>query len=116
MLEVPRAAKVVFGPGAADRRKLLIAVHEELDLAFAPPAGVVDAPRQVGAYVVPMPAESVENRVDLAIGQGIVPTPLRVEIGGVFRNVRQRVVDLIVVAVDRIVAEVFERYPRGLPE
>src|SRR6185437_10184493 len=37
-VEVVGAAEVVFRAGAADGRELGVAVHEELDLALAPPA------------------------------------------------------------------------------
>ena len=45
--ETPGAAEVVLGPGAADRRVLVVAVEVELDLALTPPAGVVAAPGQI---------------------------------------------------------------------
>src|SRR6185312_5225401 len=43
-VEVVGAAEIVLGAGAADGRELPVVVDEELDLAFAPPAGVVAAP------------------------------------------------------------------------
>src|SRR6185312_17063263 len=47
-IEVVGAAEVVLGAGAADGREDAVPIHEELDLALAPPAGVVDAPGHVG--------------------------------------------------------------------
>src|SRR5262249_18861190 len=43
-LEIPRAAEVVFCSSAANGRKFVVAIHEKLDLAFAPPAVAVDTP------------------------------------------------------------------------
>src|SRR5579883_502205 len=51
-VEVVGAAEIILGAGAADGRELLVVVDEELDLAFAPPAGVVAAPGHVGADIV----------------------------------------------------------------
>ncbi len=38
-VEIPGAAKVVLGAGAADRREIVVAVEIDLELALAPPAG-----------------------------------------------------------------------------
>src|SRR5208282_5673417 len=48
-VEVVRAAEVILGAGAADRRKLGVAVDEELYLALAPPSAVMNSPRHVSA-------------------------------------------------------------------
>lgn len=51
-VEVVGPAKVVFGSGSADRGELVVSVHEELDLAFAPPAVVVEPPCHVDTYIL----------------------------------------------------------------
>src|SRR5690606_17196394 len=61
MLEVPSAAEVVFGAGATNGRELIVAVHIELDLAFAPPTAVVDAPRDIGANVVALALDAFQQ-------------------------------------------------------
>src|SRR5262249_53106961 len=71
-VEVPGSAEVVLGPGAADRRELRVAVEVELDLALAPPAGPVDAPREVAADVLPGAAHPVQDRVGLAGGERLL--------------------------------------------
>src|SRR5690606_3697761 len=95
-VEVPGTAEVVLGPGTADGGELVVAVEVELHLALAPPAGVVDAPRQVGADVVTSALHAVEQRVHLAAGDGVAAPPLRVQVAGVVGNVVELVVDLVV--------------------
>ena len=51
-VEVPGAAKVVLGAGAADGRIIVVPVEVDLELALPPPAGRVDAPGEIGADVV----------------------------------------------------------------
>ena len=75
-----------------------VAVHEELDLALAPPAVVVDAPGQVGAHVVALPLHAVQQRMVLHVGQRIAAPPLGVEVGAVVGHLGQGVVDLVVEA------------------
>src|SRR5262245_27139891 len=113
VLEVVRAAEVVLGAGADDRGGVLVAVHVELDLAFSPPAVVVDAVGHVRADVVSLALDSVDQRVDLFVGEGIDPTELRVEIALVLSDVGQRVGDLV---VERhlFFADVLERDARAL--
>ena len=95
-VEVVGAAEVVLGARAADGRELRVAVHEELDLALAPPAVVVDAPGHVGADVVAPALDAVEDGVDVLVRQRVDAAELGVEVGGVVRHVGQRVVDLVV--------------------
>ena len=78
VLEVVRAAEVVLGAGATDRRVAFaatlfhvstnhatgqVAVEVELDLALAPPAVVVHLPCHVGADVVALALDTVKDRV-----------------------------------------------------
>ena len=53
-VEVPGAAKVVFGASAADRRVIVVAIEIDLELALAPPTGRIDAPGEVSADIVAM--------------------------------------------------------------
>src|SRR3954468_22947361 len=68
-LEVPGAAEVVLGAGAADGRPVGVSVQVELDLALAPPAVVVDAPGEVGADVVALALHAAEQGMDLLVGE-----------------------------------------------
>src|SRR5687767_10080546 len=67
MLEVPRPAEVILRSRAADRRPLIVTVEVELDLPFAPPAGVVDTPGEIRSYVMPLAPHPIEQRVHLLI-------------------------------------------------
>src|SRR3954464_8251579 len=93
-VEVPRATEVVLGTGAADGRELVVAVHVELDLALTPPTGTVDAPRQVGADVVPWALDTVQQRVHGLGRQRVAPPPLRVQVRRLLGYGAQPVVDL----------------------
>src|SRR5271165_3276169 len=79
-IEVPGAAEVVLGAGAADRRELLVAVDVELDLALAPPAGVVGTPGEIGADVFPRTLHAIKDRVQGARGERVAAVKLAVQI------------------------------------
>src|SRR5271166_4302518 len=79
-IEVPGAAEVVLGAGAADRRELLVAVDVELDLALAPPAGVVGAPGEIGANVLPHALDAIEDRMQGAGDERVAPVELAVQV------------------------------------
>src|SRR5262245_15877047 len=96
ILEVVAAAAIILGARAADRGIFLVAVHVELDLALAPPAVVVHAPRHVCADILALAFHVVEDRVDLLEGQGIGAAKLRVEVGGVVGDFVERVIDLVI--------------------
>ena len=95
-VEVVGAAEVVLGAGAADGGELAVAVEEEFDLALAPPAAVVDAPGHVGADVLALSPDAVEDGVDILVGERVHPPELGVEVGGVIGDVGEGVVDLVV--------------------
>ena len=86
-----------------------VAVHEELDLALAPPAGVVDAPGHVGADVLAAALHAVEDRVVLLVGQRVGAAELRVEVGRVLGHLGQRVVDLVVEDAEVVRVAVLDR-------
>ena len=92
-VEIIGAAKVILCAGAADRRPL-VAVEKELDLALAPPAGIVDAPGHISSDVMPAPANAVEHDIVLFERQRVRATKPCVEIGCVLGNVSQCIVDL----------------------
>ena len=53
-IEVPRAAKIIFGASAADGREFVVAIQIEFDFAFTPPAIVVNSPRDLRADIMPL--------------------------------------------------------------
>ena len=91
-----RTAEIILGSGAANRRKFLIAIHEELDLAFAPPARAVRAPGHIGSDVLSLSANAVENRIILFIRDRIDTPELSMQVAHVCRNLSQRVIDLVI--------------------
>src|SRR5690606_18903880 len=95
-IEIVGAAEIVLGARTADGGKVLVAIHEELDLALAPPAGIVDAPSHVGADIVAAALDTVDDRVVGAVGERIGAAELGVEIGGVLGDVGKGIVDLVV--------------------
>src|SRR5256885_3437939 len=81
-VEVPGAAEVVLGAGAADRRELLVTVQVELDLALAPPARPVHAPGDIRADVLPGAGDPVHDRVRRAGGERVAAVELGVQVAG----------------------------------
>jgi hypothetical protein len=79
-VEVPGAAEIVLGPGAADRGELLVAVEVELHLALTPPAGVVSAPGEIGADVFSGAVHSIKDRVQRAGGERVTAVELAVQV------------------------------------
>ena len=96
ILEVVGAAEVVLRARAADGGILAVAVEEELDLALAPPSGVVHAPAHVGAHIAAPARHALEQRVVLLIGQRVDAAELRVEVARVHRHGLDGVGDLVV--------------------
>ena len=98
--EVPCAVEVVLQARAADGGEIGVAVDVEFDLAFAPPAVGFDTPVHIGADVVAVALDVIQNGVVFFIGQGIDPAELGVEIEAV-RG------DLLFLAIDLIIHPVF---------
>jgi len=96
VLEIVRAAEIILGARAADRGELLVAVHKELDLPFAPPTVGIHAPSQVRAHVLAFPPNAFQDRVILLGRQRVDAAELGVEIGRIGGHVGQHVVDLVV--------------------
>ena len=115
VLEVVRAAEIVLGTGAADGGELRVPVQEELDLAFSPPALVVDAPGQVRSHVVALAAHSFQDGVVLLGRVRVRAAELGVEVARVGRDLPQRVGDLVV-EDHLLLVEVLEGDAGQLPE
>jgi len=64
ILEVVGTAEIILRAGPADGRELPIAVHKKLDFALAPPTGTVHLPRQVGAHVMSLAGDAVEDGIE----------------------------------------------------
>ena len=110
-VEVPCAAEVVLGAGARDRRIFRVVVEVELDLALAPPSVGVHAPGDVGADVVPLPFNALEQDVRCLVLEGVGATPLGVEVG-VIRVVAADLVRHLVVDTHVDDARVLDRQVR----
>ena len=96
IFKIPRAADVVFCSGSADRRELLISVHEKFNLALSPPAVAVDAPCEVGSDILSFSCCLVQNHIILFVFQRVVPMKLRVEIRRILCNGSFAVGNLII--------------------
>jgi hypothetical protein len=95
-IEVVRPAKVIFSARSADRGIARIAIHVELDLSFAPPAVVVDAPGQVSANILSLTAEAVEQHIVLLVRQGVGTTDLSMKVHRIVGNLREDIIHLVV--------------------
>lgn len=85
VLEIIRAAEVVFSPGSTDSRIFLVTVHVELDFPFTPPAVVVYTPRQVGTHILSLALHTVNQRVQRPLGR-VGAAELRMEVYFVLGN------------------------------
>ena len=90
IFKIIRAAEIILRARAADGGIFPVAIHVELDLSLAPPAGVVHAPGHVGADILPSPANSIQNRIILLIGQRIDPAELRILPPAAGKEITQR--------------------------
>src|SRR5260370_42314521 len=81
-VEVVRAAEIILCAGAANSRKLGVAVDKKLYLALAPPPVVMHAPGDISANVLSAPGDPVEDCIDFLVWQRIHPPELRTEAPG----------------------------------
>ena len=109
-VEVPGAAKVVLRAGAADRREIVVAVEVDLELALAPPAGGIDSPGEVGADVVTLTCDAVDENVRIACAKRVVAPELGVKIAQP-GDVMISFVGHLVVQLGIVIAEVLYREP-----
>ena len=114
-VEVIATAEIVFRSRSADSRPLGVAIHIEFDLAFAPPAVVVDAPGHIGADVLAFAFYVVEEGVVCLVWQRVGAVKLGVEIRGVAGDICEQVVDLVV-EHHFLDVDIFEGYAAFLAE
>ncbi len=114
-VEIIRATEIVFGSGATNGRELLIAIHEELDFAFAPPAIVINAPGHVNTNKLPCTFNVVNNGI-IGSHVRIGASKLGMKISRIVRNISQRVVNLIIQAHFILIIDVFHCNPTFLTE
>lgn len=84
VFKIVGTAEIILGASAADGGPLFVAIHKELDLAFAPPTSVVDTPRHVDADIVPLSLHAIENCVVSFVGQWVATPELSVEVADIF--------------------------------
>ena len=115
--EAPGAAEIVFGPRSADRGIIRIPVQIKLYLALSVPVPLQGGQRQVGAHVLSLSLHAVQDHIVLSLFREPLPAPLRMEISGILRQLlRQAVIHLIEKGMHILVALIFQRDPRLLPE
>ena len=109
LLDAPCQAHVVFAAGAADGGKLPVAVHIDLDLAFAPPLArvqVADADHRADEAALLLPLR--QQLEVLLLGGRVLAAEEHVQPAHVFGvTVAERVVDLVedrrgLAALDRV--------------
>ena len=86
ILEIVGAAEVILRARAADSGIIGVAIYVELDLPFSPPVGIVHAPGQISAHILSLALDSVQDGVDLLVGQRVHTAELGVEIGNLLRQ------------------------------
>ena len=106
--EAPGAAEVVFGSGTADGWVVLISVNIEFHFAFAVPVAFEGGEGEVGADVLAFAFYVVEDDVVVGFFGDALAAPLGVEVGGIFWDFGEAVVDLIEESRDVFVALVFD--------
>src|SRR6266487_2535907 len=96
MFEVPRTTEIIFCSCTANCGKILVAVQVEFDLALAPPASIIRLPCKIGTNVLSFAPYTIQQRMHLFITSRIATAPLDMKISNICRNVRQRIIDLVV--------------------
>ena len=96
ILKIIGAAEIVFCAGTANGGELFVPVHEELNLALAPPAAVVDAPGHVGTHIFALAPDSVDDSIVLLVGKRVGSAELGVEVSLVRRYLAVTVINLVV--------------------
>ena len=86
VFEIVGAAEVILRARAADSGIIGVAIYVELDLPFSPPVGIVHAPGQISAHILSLALDSVQDGVDLLVGQRVHTAELGVEIGNLLRQ------------------------------
>ena len=93
----PRAPDVVLEARATDRRQLVVAVAEDLHLAFAVPvAGVDHTDADRAAEEAARSLEAVDDHEVALLHRGVLPAEPHMQVSGVFVERPERVVDLVV--------------------
>src|SRR5882724_12621346 len=93
--KIIRPAEIIFRPRAADGREIRIAVHKEFYLSFAPPAIIMHAIGEVGADVLPLAPDAVDQDKIFLIGKRVHPVELGVEISRIFRKLGEDIINLV---------------------
>lgn len=106
-VKIAGAAEVVLCACSADGGEVGVTVNIELNLAFSPPAVVLNAPVEVCSHVVAASLDVVRDNVVFLIGQGIYAAELCVEIKRLSGNLLFLAVDLIV-KIAYVMADIFD--------
>ena len=72
-------------------------------------------PREIGAHILPLPLDAVQDGVEALLSQRRFASELRMEVSGVSRHPGQRVVDLVI-DCHVLLIPVLQRDPRFLAE
>ena len=92
-----------------------IAIHEEFDLTFTPPSGAVRAPAHIGPHVMSPSLDTIYDRIVGFVRHRICPPELGMEVGRIFRNIRECVIDLIIEG-HLLLVQVFHGYLAAFAE
>src|SRR5271165_1039993 len=109
MLKIPGATKIVLCSCSTNSGPFNITIQVKFDFTFAPPAIVAHAPGEISANVLSLTPNPVDDRMNPFVRYRVGAPPLRVKIGPVFRNLRQRVSNLVIETGHRICAQIFQR-------
>ena len=79
-LKIIGSTKIIFCSGTTNGRVVCIAIDEELDFCFSPPAIVVYTPIQIGSNIPSISCDIVQNCIIRFIRKRIYPAELCVEV------------------------------------
>ncbi len=114
-IKIIGAAEIVFRACTADRREILVAINEEFDLAFAPPAIIVYTPGDISAHIMSLSLDTFHEGIIGFIRERIDAAELGMEISCVIGYLGKGIIHLVIQDhVFRI--DIFHGDPAFFPE
>src|SRR5690606_36481521 len=95
IFKIVRAAEIILGTGSYDSGIILIAIHEKLNFAFAPPAVIIETSTQIGTYIMSFTFNSINNGMQRA-HIGLAAAILCMEVSLILAYLSQCIGNLII--------------------
>ncbi len=97
-IEIVGTTEIIFCSRSADGGKLLVPIHKEFYLTFAPPSIVIHLPCQKGAHILALTCNAIHNGIGLFVFIGIRSSELGMKVSRIIRNISEHIIYLIIQA------------------